>query len=78
MKNKINGDETISPQLTASEITGHPYSVGGLTIRQHFAAMAMQGIISNSYKESEASNWLDIAVEHSVKIADALINELNK
>lgn len=44
----------------------------GLTIRQHFAAMAMQGRCVDPKTSIE-----DLAKE-AVRIADALINELNK
>jgi hypothetical protein len=47
----------------------------GLTIRQHFAAMAMQGALATCSPNHYAP--LHIA-EMSVKIADALIAELNK
>ena len=47
----------------------------GLTKREYFAAMAMQGIIANK-------DGLDIKIERivesAVDTADALINELNK
>lgn len=59
---------------------------GGLTKREYFATMAMQGIMSNGVlskflgQEAELSGRL---IEHTVAIlskrcADALINELNK
>jgi hypothetical protein len=51
----------------------HPQD--GCTKREYFAAMAMQGIISNS------KNHLirfDDAANQSVIMADALINALNK
>jgi HEPN domain-containing protein len=47
---------------------------GGLTKREYFAAMAMQGRLANtelSYDEKEIA-------EDSVKCADALIEELNR
>ena len=47
----------------------------GLTKREYFASMAMQGIIANK-------DGLDIKIERivesAVDTADALINELNK
>ena len=45
----------------------------GLTVREHFAAMALQGLMS-------AINLIEIeeAVSMSVIAADLLINELNK
>jgi hypothetical protein len=46
----------------------------GLTIRQYFASMAMQGIISNT-KETRG---IRASCNLAVQIADALITELNK
>ena len=49
----------------------------GLTIRQQFAAMAMQAVISNHgnpVNDAEAEYISAICVQ----MADALINELNK
>lgn len=43
----------------------------GLTKREYFAALAMQGLLSNPVV---MGNLAEMAVEH----ADALINELNK
>lgn len=46
----------------------------GLTKREHFAAMAMQGIISHCYNAHP-----DVFIaERAVLMADALIEELNK
>lgn len=49
------------------------YSTGGLTKREYFAAMVLQGLSANEHLESTA----DIA-ERSVKQADALIEALNQ
>ena len=49
-------------------------SDGGLTKREYFAAMAMQGIITSP---QTAATWEKI-VEVSIKVADLLIEELNK
>jgi hypothetical protein len=48
----------------------------GLTKREYFAAMAMQGLIANCFFASGINNETH-AIE-SVKIADALINALNQ
>jgi len=48
----------------------------GLTKREYFAAMAMQGIVSN-HAMIDTTNWEWLSQE-SVKAADALINALNK
>jgi hypothetical protein len=54
------------------------YEVGGLTIREHFAAMAMQGLLSNlSDIRREGFNDKDIEA-YAVMRADALIAELAK
>lgn len=59
-------------------------SGGGLNKREHFAAMAMQGYLSNSeWLTKMRSGTKDIptyniAVEYAVAAADALIRELNK
>jgi len=48
----------------------------GLTKREYFAAMAMQGIVSN-HQMIDTVDWIWLA-ENSVKAADALINALNQ
>lgn len=52
----------------------------GLTKREYFAAMAMQGILSNEwfYSSQRLQGSIDAASEFAVKSADALISELNK
>jgi hypothetical protein len=59
-----NGEEPINPVLDFSKI-----QVTGLTKREYFAAMAMQGLL--------AGNALD-SITTAVAIADNLIQELNK
>jgi hypothetical protein len=45
---------------------------GGLTKREHFAALAMQGLMARP-------DWAFANVaEHAVEVADALIEALNK
>lgn len=49
---------------------------GGLTKREHFAAMAMQGLIA-----SDTPEWVgtpESQAEYAVKYADALLEELGK
>jgi hypothetical protein len=59
--------------------TNAEYSEGnfkGLTKREYFAGLAMQGLLASV---SYASNYKDGAiVSQSVKIADALLEELDK
>jgi hypothetical protein len=46
----------------------------GLTKREYFAAMALQGILSNASGIKDEAHWCKFAVIY----ADALIAELNK
>lgn len=48
-------------------------AVGGLTIREHFAAMAMQGLLAANYQYTPAQ-----LAEDAVMHADALLAELAK
>ena len=47
----------------------------GLTKREYFAAMAMQGALAN---KSAHERTIEMITESAVKLADALIEELNK
>lgn len=78
-KIKISGNEPAMPLsvccnenglFTSEDIKGEI----GLTIRQQFAAMAMQAMITAKY----AGNEISYDVEVSVSYADALIEELNR
>jgi hypothetical protein len=51
----------------------------GLTIRQHFAAMAMQGLLANNWKGySDRNEECDALALAAVNFSDALIETLNK
>lgn len=78
----IKGNESAMP-VTYKEETGDGKLIvsteTGLTIRQHFAAVAMQGFMSVENKGT--GDWKDLvktAARISVFVADALIAELNK
>lgn len=64
---KITGNEPVNP------VTSTP-----LTIRQHFAAMAMQGILASCDPDNNPFISPIDCAEQSVKCADALMNALNK
>ncbi len=50
----------------------------GMTLREHFAGMAMQGLVAHyGYKEAPATNAREIA-QWALKLADSLIHELNQ
>jgi hypothetical protein len=56
-------------------------SYPGLTKREYFAAMALQGILANSFALEQANkNWggIESPQQAAVKAADALIEQLNK
>jgi len=52
------------------------FPVNGLTKREYFAAMAMQGYLASV--PSDVVERPEYAASHAVKYADALINALNK
>lgn len=61
-------------------VTTHPGArpnYPGLTKREYFASMAMQGICSNMDNPVLQSSPMNVAAE-SVQFADALIKQLNK
>lgn len=70
------------PKELEQPIQNHITSSFGLTKRELFAAMALQGMLSHPtrYKPREGSsnNWHEAISEEAVQIADALITELNK
>jgi len=76
---KLTGEEQITPTLTYDETSGKPNGhLLGLTIREHFAAMMLQGIIAgNEYLRTGLREPNDMA-DRAVRLADALITELNK
>lgn len=72
---KITGNELAYPLTTDAARDSEVHY--GLTIRQHFAAMAMQGLLSNmknGYDKKAAVSYADDAVY----LADALIERLNQ
>jgi hypothetical protein len=61
--------------IAMPEKYGHPSFEGiGLTKREHFAAMAMQGLLASTESHYSSVN----ISQQSVKMADALLNELEK
>lgn len=81
---KTNPNDSISPVHEPTRVLQNgsdDYSscilAGGLTKREYFAAMAMQGFLSMPSDRAEQYNEFDIFTL-SVKAANALIAELNK
>lgn len=75
---KIQPHDTVYPRPSV-------YNETGMSIRSHFASMAMQGLLASPKDgfthDAEASapieTWQDLA-KGAVQMADALIAELNK
>lgn len=71
---KVTGKEPAYP-VTNLEVDPKSNFRAGLSMRQYFAAMAMQGLCANSSLEG----WIDKdRAREAVYCADALIAELNK
>ena len=66
---KLNGLDSVFPGLGPNDNRMY-----GITKRELFAALAMQGLISNSANRGEA----EMAAAISVACADALLKELAK
>ena len=69
------GKENAFPHIELDTYSGKPCNQHlGLTKRELFAAMAMQGMLANGVDRHDAHTNAIYAVQH----AEALINELNK
>lgn len=70
------GKENAFPHVELDTYSGKPCNQHfGLTKRELFAAMAMQGILANPERIGGKDQEL---AQYSVMLADALITELNK
>lgn len=72
---KITGNEPINP--TIWDDRNVPYFLrdhDGLTVRQYYAGLAMQGLLAMGFTEGDEV----IIAKVSVSLSDALITELNK
>lgn len=72
-----NQNDMVFPVVLAHTRTPNDTAQLGLTKRELFAALAMQGMLAS---ESEASNYghIGFLAESAVKRADALLAELAK
>jgi len=76
MAQKTIGKESAFPDANHANPQFN-YPTYGLTKREYFAAMAMQGILANN--EEGNTQWdYTVIGKHSLLAADALIEELNK
>ena len=70
-KQKTNPDEPIQPEEYDNNY--RYYKSNGLTKREYFAAMALQGLLATN-----STTTIEYYAIDAVRIADALIDELNK
>lgn len=85
MKEMITGDEPAMPIIEDNNVEGHLIRMAhypGLTIRQEFAARAMQGILANTegavLPNGHRTTHPDDIAMYAIICADALITRLNK
>ena len=76
-----NGEQSYTA-LKEGQKTGYEKHFGGLTKREYFAGLAMQGILANPfYAEHLKSNIYipaeDSVAEFAVKMADELLKQLD-
>lgn len=67
-------EKTISGQLRDIDTTLDMVAQGQLTLREHYAGLAMQGMLANRDQDLDFDKHAEVAV----KFADALIEELSK
>ena len=78
-----NADRSAAPVLdytrnhSDTEESVHHYTSGGLTKREHIAALALQGILANHVYEPPRRNKLAGMALDAVAAADALITALD-
>lgn len=71
---KTLGNEPAFPVIPPTgDAQGYPYPSSGITLRQHFAGLAMQGMLA-----SEVRATVEEFTAQAVVIADALLAELAK
>lgn len=81
-----NGDmpATPTPYMDMANMSGELHCDNtGLTKREKFAAMAMQGFLSNSVMgdcdlHENPTGWIKDITESSIEFADALLSKLEK
>lgn len=80
----MNNDIAMFPILeftlndTTGEITHHKYASDGMTLRDYFAAKAMEGVLAGDHPITHEYNMNDLLAEASYKVADAMLKARNK
>jgi hypothetical protein len=76
-KKIITGDEPAGTPASIINANGNAEPWYGMSIRQYYAGLAMQGMLSNHLMIDQFGGY-DIIADNAVKFADALIASLNK
>jgi hypothetical protein len=71
MTDTINDGGPAFPLYCGPGDTGN---TGGMTLRDYFAAAALQGITARTHINSDMRGWAELAYKH----ADAMLAERNK
>lgn len=70
-----NATDPVTPHLTYNQTSGNANGfMEGLTKREYFAAMAMQGLLADENNHGH----IELIALDAVRFTDALINALNK
>jgi hypothetical protein len=75
---KTNGDESVSAIFLQEGLSHNSHVDIGLTKREYFASMAMQGILETVPLHDLRFSFESIIPRLAVEYADMLIEELNK
>ena len=70
-----NSEQNAFPIVLQHGLSADSHVEVGLTKREYFAAMAMQGILAN---ENTGLSPNEVVAKESVKLADLLLAELDK
>lgn len=74
-----NGNQLVNPHYVDYGPDDRGYTHYGLTKREYFAGLAMQGIISNYFHQSQMSKGMNQAFANdAVALADALLTSLSR
>jgi hypothetical protein len=79
-----NSNQPINPvESEGKDVHGYTVKIKhlGLTKREYFAGLAMQGLLSSMTEKAANGAWMTestLIAEHSVTLADELLKELSK
>lgn len=67
------------PEIVPDEFTNSLIQQPGMTLRDYFAAAALQGLIACQDSDDRAQQWLEnFAVSSAYALADAMLKERDK